>query len=158
MASSTTLWTQLNDDPQHGKWGGKREANFRIVTVEPIRPLRSDPDNYRIALEVRSTDPQGHPRKFEVAGYIQDDWKATSNLTKWAKMFFITVFKTGERFGAMHSVDVLRGTKSQKIINNFHNELDVYGIGKELSIKQWQFLIRQFIQQEFVFRDEEYGV
>ena len=63
-----------DDDPQRGKWGGKREANFRKVTVEPIRPLRSDPDNYRIALEVHSTDPQGHPLTGKVRFHLHDSF------------------------------------------------------------------------------------
>lgn len=49
------------DDPQRGRWGGKRESDHRAISVAPIRPLRSFPDNYRILIEVRSTDPADHP-------------------------------------------------------------------------------------------------
>ncbi|MBI3448907.1 MAG: hypothetical protein HY049_08345 [Acidobacteria bacterium] len=49
------------DDPQKGRWGGKRASRNRVIGVGRIRSLRYDNDYYRIPLEVRSTDPANHP-------------------------------------------------------------------------------------------------
>ena len=44
------------NDPQKGKWGGKRVENGYEVRAGKINPLKSDPDYYRIPLEVCRTD------------------------------------------------------------------------------------------------------
>ncbi len=80
------------------------------------------------------------------------------DLTEAAKKFLETVLKTGERFGASHVIDVIRGSRSQKVLSYFHEQLDVHGIGREYSAKQWQFLVRQFIQRQLLYKEPEYGV
>ena len=46
-----------------------------------------------------------------------------------------------------HIIDVLRGSRSQKVLSRNHDQLSTYDIGREFSKKEWQFLARQFIQQ-----------
>ncbi len=62
-------------DPQKGRWGGLRESNFRFVKAGKIRPLRSDPENFRIPLEVRSTDPVNHPLTGTVRFHLHDTFQ-----------------------------------------------------------------------------------
>jgi ATP-dependent DNA helicase RecQ len=57
----------------------------------------------------------------------------------------------------MHIVDVLRGSKAQKVINNNHQTLSTYGIGKDLSKEQWLSLSRQFVQKNLLIKDFEFG-
>jgi len=84
--------------------------------------------------------------------------EATFNMTMVAQKFFKCVMETGQRFGAMHVIDVLRGSQSQKVLNYSHDHLEVHGAGKEFSLRQWQFLIRQFLQQGLLLKEEEYSV
>lgn len=63
------------NDPQKGLWGGKREANFRAVKAGTIRALRSDPDFFRIPLEVWSTDSSGHPLTGLVRFHLHDTFE-----------------------------------------------------------------------------------
>jgi hypothetical protein len=63
------------DDPQKGLWGGRRESNYKKVTAGKIRPLRSDSENYRIPLEVGSTDPAGHPLTGKVRFHLHDTFR-----------------------------------------------------------------------------------
>ncbi|MEB3331122.1 MAG: HRDC domain-containing protein, partial [Synechococcaceae cyanobacterium] len=51
--------------------------------------------------------------------------------------------RTGQRFGAAHVVDVLLGGSTEKIHQCGHQELSVYGIGRELDRSQWRALTRQ---------------
>lgn len=74
-----------------------------------------------------------------------------------AQKFLSTVKRTGEIFGAMYIIDVLMGSEAEKILSNGHHGLTVYGIGKEFTKKQWQFLARQFIRKNLLKRDEEHG-
>ena len=79
------------------------------------------------------------------------------DITIEAQKFLSCVKRTGEIFGAMHIVDILRGSKSQKVTNKNHHMLSTYGIGKEISKEQWLSLSRQFLQRNIIEKDFEYG-
>jgi ATP-dependent DNA helicase RecQ len=55
------------------------------------------------------------------------------------------VYRTGQRFGAAHVVDVLLGGNTERIRTLGHEQLSVYGIGKELDRGQWRALLRQLV-------------
>ena len=65
------------------------------------------------------------------------------------------VYRTGQRFGVTYLIDVLLGSKDQRIINFRHDELSVYGIGKELSKQEWQSVFRHLVAMEFLRVDME---
>ncbi len=71
----------------------------------------------------------------------------TVDRTSDARKFLFTVAKTGQRFGFRHIVDVLRGANNQKIRDYRHNQLPIYGIGKDLSADDWQRIGRALIHQ-----------
>ncbi|MBN2001073.1 DNA helicase RecQ [candidate division KSB1 bacterium] len=81
----------------------------------------------------------------------------TQDVTIAAQKFLSCVRRTGERFGAAHIIDVLRGSESQKIFDFNHHHLSTYGIGKEYTKKQWLFLSRQFISLGLLDKDAQYG-
>jgi len=54
-------------------------------------------------------------------------------------------YRTGQRFGVSHLVDVLTGAETDKIFQFDHHQLSVYGIGKALSKNQWRSVYRQLI-------------
>ncbi|MFT5387180.1 MAG: ATP-dependent DNA helicase RecQ [Candidatus Omnitrophota bacterium] len=70
----------------------------------------------------------------------------------------VAIAETGETFGVTHVIHVLRGSKAQRVIDYGHDNLTTHGKGSEYSIKQWQFVLRQLVQQDFVRKEEDYGV
>ena len=62
-----------------------------------------------------------------------------------AQKVLSTVYRTGQRFGVQYVIGVLRGLHNQKIKENLHDGLSVYGIGKDKSKEYWQSVIRQLI-------------
>jgi ATP-dependent DNA helicase RecQ len=52
-----------------------------------------------------------------------------------------------ERWGLMHTIDVLRGGASEKILRKGHDQLSTYGIGKDRPLDHWKALARALIQQ-----------
>lgn len=74
-----------------------------------------------------------------------------------AQKFLSCVKRTGERFGAVHIIDVLRGSENKKVLDFGHHNLTTYGIGKEYSKQQWQHLARQFLQNGLLKKDLEHG-
>lgn len=79
------------------------------------------------------------------------------DLTIEAQKFMSCIIRTGELFGMAHIIDVLRGSQAAKVINNRHDTISTYGIGKESPKRAWQQLGRQLIQQGFIVQDQQYG-
>ena len=69
--------------------------------------------------------------------------RALVDLTVPAQKLLSAVVRTGQRFGAAHVVDVLLGGSTEKIRQLGHDQLSVYGIGRELARNQWRTLVRQ---------------
>ncbi|MFM2080045.1 MAG: hypothetical protein RLZZ219_727 [Cyanobacteriota bacterium] len=63
--------------------------------------------------------------------------------TEVARKALSAVYRTGQRFGAAHLVDVLLGANSERIRSLGHDQLSVYGIGGELDRGQWRAVLRQ---------------
>ncbi len=70
-----------------------------------------------------------------------------------AKKALSCVYRVGERFGARHVIDVLRGGKGQRIMELRHNELSTYGIGADLSAVEWENIFRQLIHLGYLVQD-----
>ena len=85
------------------------------------------------------------------------DEKEKTEITIPAQKFLSAVKRTGEIFGANYIIDVLLGTASDRIFVNGHQSLSVYGIGNEFTKKQWQVLTRQFIKEDLLTKDLEFG-
>lgn len=82
----------------------------------------------------------------------------TREATVEAQKFLSTVYRTGQRFGTAHIVDVLRGLDTEKIQQHEHQQLSTYGIGAEVSATHWQSIARQLIVQGYLSNDfERYG-
>jgi ATP-dependent DNA helicase RecQ len=65
------------------------------------------------------------------------------------------VYRTGQRFGAAHVVDVLLGASTEKIRQLGHDQLSVYAIGRDLDRGQWRALVRQLLSREVLHAPAE---
>ena len=79
------------------------------------------------------------------------------DLTVPAQKFLSCVLRTEELFGEAYIIDVLRGSKQKKILDNRHDRLSTYGIGIEYSKTQWRYLSYQFLQHKLLERDARHG-
>ena len=79
------------------------------------------------------------------------------DLTIPAQKFLSCVVRTKQIFGEAYIIDVLRGSKAQKVIENRADKLSVYGIGTEYSKEQWKRLALQFLQHGLLNRDPQHG-
>ena len=78
------------------------------------------------------------------------------DITIPAQKFLSCVRRTGERFGAGHVVDVLLGSKKEKVLKFEHDKLTTFGIGTELDQKQWMHLARQLAQLGYLAQNDEF--
>lgn len=68
------------------------------------------------------------------------------------------VYRSDQRFGASHVIDILRGADNEKVRQFSHQELSTYGIGKDLSNEAWKAVFRQLVVMGFLTIDHEgYG-
>lgn len=65
-----------------------------------------------------------------------------------------TIFRTEQRFGINHIIDVLRGSKNQKLLEFGHDKLSVYEIGKEKSKNEWVAICDRLIDDEAIVLGE----
>jgi ATP-dependent DNA helicase RecQ len=63
------------------------------------------------------------------------------------------VYRTGQRFGAAHIIDVLRGAETEKIIRAGHDRLPTFGAGADIKKADWRSLIRQLVASGFLRLD-----
>jgi ATP-dependent DNA helicase RecQ len=81
-------------------------------------------------------------------------WEAT----RAAQMALSCVYRTGQRFGVGHLIDVLLGKQTERISKFGHQQLSTYGIGVEHTAQQWSSVFRQLIAGGFLEADiEAYG-
>jgi ATP-dependent DNA helicase RecQ len=65
------------------------------------------------------------------------------------------IYRTGERYGAAHLVDVLLGRDTEKVLRAGHDGVSTFGIGEEMTATQWRALYRQLVISGVVTVDEE---
>ena len=83
-----------------------------------------------------------------------DTWDASEAV----QMAFSCVYRSGQRFGAGHVIDILRGGDTEKIRQSRHNRLSTYGIGEKLSTNEWRSIFRQLVARGLLSVDREgYG-
>ena len=78
--------------------------------------------------------------------------------------FLSAVLRVDQKFGQNHVIDILRGSKNQKIKQFGHNNLSVYGIGEHLSKNEWSAICDRlfdlkalFIGEHKVLKIDDYG-
>ncbi|RYY73097.1 MAG: DNA helicase RecQ [Gammaproteobacteria bacterium] len=82
----------------------------------------------------------------------------TWDATEPVRMALSCVYRTGQRFGAGHVIDVLRGSSNEKINSFNHHTLSTYGIGKHLGAEEWKSIIRQLVARGLLDVDAQaYG-
>ena len=60
------------------------------------------------------------------------------------------IFRTGQRFGVSHLIDVLQGIQTEKIRSHNHEQQSTFGIGKDLDETQWHSVFRQLVARNLV--------
>jgi ATP-dependent DNA helicase RecQ len=81
-----------------------------------------------------------------------------TDITIPAQKFLSCVKRSGERFGAAHIVDILLGSKNEKVEKYKHHELSTYGIGRELTKSQWMHISRQLVERGLLDQEPAYRV
>src|SRR6185312_14765834 len=63
------------------------------------------------------------------------------------------IYRTGQRFGARHIIDVLTGHETEKVAQYGHDKQPVFGAGKDIDISGWRSVLRQITAAGLVLVD-----
>jgi ATP-dependent DNA helicase RecQ len=72
-----------------------------------------------------------------------------------AQKLLSCAYRTGQRFGAMHLIDVLIGRMTERVKQFGHDKLSVFAIGRDLNEKQWRAALRQLVAMGHLRPDSE---
>ncbi|MEG4034849.1 DNA helicase RecQ [Microcoleus sp. S36b_A4] len=138
-----------------------------VKTIEYIIEQKPDPQEQRIARQqlrrVINYAESTECRRTIQLSYFGDSFpgncgtcdnccnqKPVEDWTIEAMKFLSCVARCQEKFGMNHIIDVLRGSKNQKILQYQHHQLSTYGIGKDRSAEEWKKLSRSLLNQGFL--------
>ncbi|MCP5164232.1 MAG: DNA helicase RecQ [Pseudomonadales bacterium] len=80
-----------------------------------------------------------------------DTWDGTEA----ARMALSAVYRTGQRFGVNHVIEVLRGGETDKVLQFDHHLLPTFGIGRQWDASQWRSVFRQLVARGLLSVDLE---
>jgi ATP-dependent DNA helicase RecQ len=72
-----------------------------------------------------------------------------------AQKLLSCAYRTGQRFGAMHLIDILIGRLTDRVKQFGHDRLSVFGIGRDLNEKQWRAALRQLVAMGHLRADSD---
>ncbi len=75
-----------------------------------------------------------------------------------AQKFMSAALRTGQRFGAAHLIDILRGKSTDKVAQFGHDKLPTFGVGSDLDEATWRSVARQLLASSLLYADaQQYG-
>ncbi len=84
---------------------------------------------------------------------VCDNPPVTADATEDAQKFLSCVYRLRQNYGLAYTIDVLRGSTSEKIKQAGHERLSTFGIGKDKSAHYWKHLAWQLIHKDYCFQD-----
>jgi ATP-dependent DNA helicase RecQ len=82
----------------------------------------------------------------------------TWDATDAARKALSCIYRTGQRFGAVHLIDVLRGKATERMSQWNHDQLNVFGAGADLDEATWRTVFRQLVALGYARPDHDaYG-
>lgn len=79
----------------------------------------------------------------------------TWDATEAARKALSCIFRTDQRFGATHILDVLHGRLTERITRLGHDQLSTFGIGRELNKEAWFSVLRQLLAKGYIEPDPD---
>jgi len=143
----------------------EHKINYFIKQKETINEQKQARQQLKKVQEYAETN---YCRRIIQLGYFGEKFKGNCNgcdnclnpkeFADWtieAQKFLSCVARTGEKFGMKHIIDVLRGSNNKKIYQYGHHLLSTYGIGKDHTKKEWEYLGRSLVYQGLVTQSND---
>ncbi len=127
-------------------------------------PERKEADHARLNALLGLAEAR-HCRRSVLLGYFGEQAEACGNCdlcasppeifdgTEVVRKALSAILRTDEYFGAGHLIDILRGVKTDRVMQRGHHSLPTFGVGADLSKGQWQAIFRQMMGHDLIRPD-----
>jgi len=134
--------------------GSEDYRRVSVAKLDALLGLCETADCRRVRLLDYFGEPSAPCGNCDTCSEPPQTWDATDASRKALSC----VYRTGQRFGAMHLIDVLRGRATDRIKQWDHDRLNVFGIGADLDEANWRNVFRQLAALGYLRPDHEaYG-
>ena len=103
-----------------------------------------------VLLRYLGEKPTGPCGNCDVCLHPAETWDPTV-----AQKALAAVYRTGQRFGVQHLVDVLRGKPTERVLKFNHQQVKTFGLGKDIGDDAWRSAFRQLLAGGFISVDTE---
>src|SRR5215207_4360989 len=137
----------------------QKEGNERRVAVEHLNAIVRFAEDERVCRRKPLLSYFGESSSADNCSNCDNCTSAPTPLTDitiFAQKFLSCVKRADEKFGAGHIADILLGSENEKVLRWEHNRLSTYGIGKDLTRKQWMHIARQLSTMGYLKQEGEY--
>ena len=138
------MLAESDGDARH-KQSEQRKLNAMLGLCETIRCRRQH------LLEYFGESAPDRCDACDTCLHPVEPWDATDA----ARKALSCVYRTGQRFGVQHVIDVLRGKLNDKVEQYRHHKQSTFGIGEDLSVAQWRSVFRQLVARNLLAVDHE---
>jgi len=138
---------ELPDTPYRDHALDKLEAFWRIVSSDRCRH-RAIADYFAESI----------PKCGSYCDNCLDTDIERVEITEAAQKFLAATWRSSQRFGVLYVINLLRGSRDKKILQNGHEQLSVYGIGKEFDIMRWRAIVDRLLEIGAIVLNEHKGV
>jgi len=135
-------------DMSEGSEDFKRQARARLDTLVALAETTGCRRQMLLAHFGEDSEPCGN---CDTCLQPPHTWDATEA----ARKALSCVYRTGQRYGAGHLIDVLRGEVSEKVSERGHDQVSTFGIGAELDEKTWKGVFRQLVARGLLAVDHD---
>jgi ATP-dependent DNA helicase RecQ len=146
----------IDDSP-----AGEEFKRGQVQKLEALLALAESHDCRRVRLLAYFGEPTVACAKYQNACDNCLNPPATWDATDAARKALSCIYRFhqngGQRFGAGHLIDVLRGKLTDKVAQHRHGRLSTFGIGADLSEAQWRAVLRQLIALGHLRTEGEYN-
>lgn len=137
----------------------QKEGNEKRIAIEHLNAIVRYAEDERTCRRKPLLNYFGESYSAETCSNCDNCTSAPTPLTDitiYAQKFLSCVKRADEKFGAGHIVDILLGSKNEKVLRWEHDKLSTYGIGTELTKKQWMHIARQLLSMGYLKQEGEY--
>ena len=159
LPAHCTLFYSYSDVAKINYFIDKKEGDEKRVAIQHLDAIVRFAEDERICRRKPLLNYFGESYEADNCSNCDNCTSAPTPLTDitvFAQKFLSSVKRADEKFGAGHITDILLGSKNEKVIRWEHNKLSTYGIGAELTKKQWMHIARQLLTMGYLKQAGEY--
>ncbi|MCQ2598353.1 MAG: ATP-dependent DNA helicase [Treponema sp.] len=103
-------------------------------------------------------DSEKHPEQTKCCDICSRGKTPLYDATVPVQKFLCCMIRTNERFGTQYIIDVLLGSRQKRIVENKHNKVSTWGIGKDISKEKWFELADLMLMAGYIKKEGEYNI